>query len=108
MMKHAMTSGMIAASVILSSGGWVFAGAGNPSGTGQPSQECADVDMSAPDNHRPGNASGPQAQGAFNPTGVADQVYAGAPKNPNAGDSGNPHANSQYDVACVKNQSPPQ
>jgi hypothetical protein len=67
--------------------GW--AGAGNPSGTGQPSQECEDV--------RPGQASsGPGS--AFNEDGVAGTVYAGEqPQN-----SKNPTSVSQYDVACTK------
>ncbi len=61
----------------------------NPSGTGQPNQECETV--------RPGHASSARGS-AFNPNGVADRHYAGEqPQN-----SRNPHSVSQYDVACFQ------
>src|SRR5713101_1496452 len=65
--------------------------AGNPSGTGQPSQSCQSQPSS------PGNAANTSG-GAFNPTGVAATHYAGAqPQNSN-----NPNSVSQYDVACYQ------
>jgi hypothetical protein len=61
--------------------------AGNPMGTGQPSQSCgSDTAPLAP----PGFSSGGFANAEFH--------YAGSEGNPNA--SGNTHAVSQYDVAC--------
>ncbi|GAA0680545.1 hypothetical protein GCM10010193_37740 [Kitasatospora atroaurantiaca] len=67
--------------------------AANPSGTGQPPQECGS--SAAP--NRPGHAE--LARGsAFNPEGVAGTHYAGEqPQN-----SHNPHSVSQYDVACFQ------
>jgi hypothetical protein len=63
----------------------------NPSGTGQPSADCADFSSS------PGqSASAPGS--AFNPNGVAGTVYAGEqPQN-----SINPQSVSQYDIACLQ------
>jgi len=59
--------------------------------TGQPNQTCGSA--SAPET--PGNAASARGS-AFNPNGVAGQVYAGQqPQN-----SGNPKSVSQYDVAC--------
>src|SRR5215472_805143 len=59
--------------------------------TGQPNQSCGSA--SAPET--PGNASSARGS-AFNPNGVAGQVYAGQqPQNSN-----NPKSVSQYDVAC--------
>jgi hypothetical protein len=67
---------------------------GNPSGTGQPSQECEDV--------RPGHAAAAPGS-AFNPDGNAGTHYAGEqPQN-----STNPHSVSQYDVACFHQPSNP-
>jgi len=61
----------------------------NPSGTGQPSQECEDV--------RPGRADSAPGS-AFNEDGNAGTHYAGEqPQN-----SKNPHSVSQYDVACFQ------
>ena len=65
---------------------------GNPSGTGQPSQECEDI--------RPGHAVAAPGS-AFNPDGNAGTRYAGEqPQN-----STNSHSVSQYDVACAKQPS---
>ena len=59
--------------------------------TGQPNQSCGSA--SAPET--PGNAASARGS-AFNPNGVAGQVYAGQqPQN-----SRNPKSVSQYDVAC--------
>ena len=59
--------------------------------TGQPNQSCGSA--SAPET--PGNAASARGS-AFNPNGVAGQVYAGQqPQN-----SANPKSVAQYDVAC--------
>ena len=63
--------------------------AGNPNGTGQPSQSCQAEPMT------PGQAATARGS-AFNTSGIAGTVYAGTqPQNSN-----NPHSVSQYDVAC--------
>jgi len=90
-------AGILASGALLVASMGVAAGASfaaaNPSGTGQPSQECGD---SAALN-RPGHAE--LALGsAFNPDGIAGTHYAGEqPQNSN-----NPHSVSQYDVACFQ------
>ena len=75
----------------------VFA-AGNPSGTGQPSQTC--LSSTAPS--EPGQA-GSAPGSAFNENGgTAGSVYAGSqPQNSN-----NPNSVSQYDVACFQVSQP--
>jgi hypothetical protein len=67
--------------------------AGNPAGTGQPSQTCGDPTALM----TPGSSvSAPGS--AFNPDGHAGTVYAGEqPQN-----STNPKSVSQYDVACFQ------
>lgn len=67
-------------------------GAGNPAGTGQPSQTC--LSSTAPS--EPGNAATAPGS-AFNENGgTAGGMYAGnQPQNSN-----NPKSVSQYDVAC--------
>ena len=69
-------------------------GAGNPSGTGQPSQTC----LSATAPSEPGNAASAPGS-AFNENGgIAGSMYAGSqPQNSN-----NPKSVSQYDVACFQ------
>jgi hypothetical protein len=69
-------------------------GAGNPSGTGQPSQTC--LSSTAPS--EPGNAAVASGS-AFNENGgIAGSMYAGSqPQNSN-----NPKSVSQYDVACFQ------
>ena len=76
-----------------------YAGGGNPSGTGPPNQTCQDTANSAGQLSTPGH-SGASPGSVFNEPGFGSvnggkggQAYnaAGAP--------------SQYDVACVKNQS---
>ena len=69
-------------------------GAGNPSGTGQPSQMC--LSGAAPG--EPGNAASAPGS-AFNENGgIAGSMYAGSqPQNSN-----NPASVSQYDVACFQ------
>ena len=66
-------------------------GAGNPSGTGQPSQSCQ-AEPTGP----PGLISTTNGFAT-----VAVNVYAGAPGTPSQA-NGNPHAVSQYDVACFQ------
>lgn len=68
--------------------------AGNPAGTGQPSQTC--LSSSAP--MEPGNAASAPGS-AFNENGgIAGSMYAGSqPQN-----SKNPKSVSQYDVACYR------
>jgi hypothetical protein len=69
-------------------------GAGNPSGTGQPSQTC----LSSMAASEPGNAASAPGS-AFNENGgIAGSMYAGSqPQNSN-----NPKSVSQYDVACFQ------
>jgi hypothetical protein len=69
-------------------------GAGNPSGTGQPSQTC----LSGTALSEPGNAAAAPGS-AFNENGgIAGSMYAGSqPQNSN-----NPNSVSQYDVACFQ------
>ncbi len=64
--------------------------AGNPNGTGQPSQSC-------------GSATASMSPNGFNTAGFANaaNVYAGSPGTPSAA-NGNSHAVSQYDVACFQ------
>ena len=70
--------------------------AGNPSGTGQPSQTC--LSTSAP--NEPGNAANAPGS-AFNENGgIAGGVYAGNGENTETPANG--HAVSQYDVACYQ------
>src|SRR3954462_13066819 len=72
-------------------GAGVAAAAGNPSTTGQPSQECGASNAGT----RPGHSMTAPGS-AFNPDGKAGTVYAGEqPQN-----SKNPHSVSQYDTAC--------
>jgi hypothetical protein len=69
-------------------------GAGNPSGTGQPSQTC--LSSTAPS--EPGSAASAPGS-AFNENGgIAGSMYAGGqPQNSN-----NLKSVSQYDVACFQ------
>jgi hypothetical protein len=69
-------------------------GAGNPSGTGQPSQTC--LSSTAPS--EPGSAASAPGS-AFNENGgIAGSMYAGdQPQNSN-----NLKSVSQYDVACFQ------
>src|SRR5437016_2286053 len=74
----------------------VFA-AGNPSGTGQPSQTC--LSSTAP--NEPGNAASAPGS-AFNENGgTAGSVYAN-PTSQGGTSSGNTHVVAQYDVACFQ------
>jgi hypothetical protein len=62
-------------------------GAPNPSGTGQPNQECEDVQP-------PGFGNG-----GF---GNAESHYAGSSGTPSEANAGCPHVVSQYEVACYQ------
>jgi len=64
----------------------------NPSGTGQPNQECEDI--------HPGRAASAPGS-AFNENGKAGTVYAN-PDSRGGISSGNSHVVSQYDVACYQ------
>ena len=69
-------------------------GAGNPSGTGQPSQTC--LSSSAP--NEPGNAASAPGSAFNEDGGIAGSMYAGSqPQN-----SKNAKSVSQYDVACFQ------
>lgn len=71
-------------------------GAGNPSGTGQPSQTC--LSSTAPS--EPGHAASAPGS-AFNENGgTAGNVYAG--NGVSATTANSSHAVSQYDVACYQ------
>jgi hypothetical protein len=84
---------LLAATVFVLAAAPAF-GAGNPSGTGQPSQTC--LSTTAPS--EPGNAASAPGS-AFNENGgIAGSMYAGSqPQNSN-----NPKSVSQYDVACFQ------
>jgi hypothetical protein len=85
---------MLLAGVVFALAAGPAFGAGNPSGTGQPSQTC--LSDTAPS--EPGNAAS-AAGSAFNENGgIAGSLYAGSqPQNSN-----NPNSVSQYDVACFQ------
>ena len=69
-------------------------GAGNPSGTGQPSQTC--LSSTAPS--EPGSAASAAGSACNENGGIAGSMYAGSqPQNSN-----NPASVSQYDVACFQ------
>lgn len=73
--------------------------AGNPSGTGQPSQTC--LSTTAPT--EPGQAStAPGSAFNENPGGTAGAVYANPGSQGGMSSGGNTHVVSQYDVACFQ------
>ena len=85
-------AGLLAVTLSTAIGNTAFA-APNPSGTGQPSQECGEEDTFV----RPGHADTARGS-AFNPDGIAGMHYAGEqPQN-----SKNEKSVSQYDVACFQ------
>ena len=89
-MNRRVVSIIVGASLALALGAGTAA-AGNPAGTGQPSQSCQ------------AEPTGPA--GILSTTnGFATRavnVYAGSPGTPSAA-NGNAHAVSQYDVACYQ------
>src|SRR5947208_3339511 len=97
-MRRALMTVAIGGAITLGTSGIALAGGGNPSGTGQPSQHCADDGSQAP------GSSGSASGSAFNPDGTAGQNYAGEDG------TGSQHSNSsnavsQYDTACSKTSS---
>jgi hypothetical protein len=83
-MRHLSLAALTAA-LVLALPAASLAGAGNPSGTGPPSQNCENVINTVPGGHAPGKSE--EATGSpFNPEGIAGGKY-------NA-------ERSQYDVAC--------
>jgi len=95
-MKKFLIGGSIALAILLFSATASFA-AGNPSGTGQPSQTCVTTVSAA---NEPGNA-GTAPGSAFNENGgTAGAVYAG--NGVSATTANSAHAVSQYDVACYQ------
>jgi hypothetical protein len=68
-----------------------------PNGTSQPDQSCEEL------GNQPGNAGSSENTGsAFSPNGKSGTVYAGEQTNVN---DKNTASVSQYDVACLHNQS---
>ncbi len=94
-MRRLISLGAVTAALMLPAGlaASPALAAGNPNGTGQPSQSCGSP--TAP--NTPGNAVSARGS-AFNPNGQAGSVYAGTQPQP----STNGHAVSQYDVACYQ------
>lgn len=92
-MKRFVTAAVIAAALSVP-GAFPAVAAGNPAGTGQPSQTC----LSATAMMEPGHAASARGS-AFNENGgIAGSMYAGSqPQN-----SKNPTSASQYDVACYQ------
>ena len=87
------SASVLASGFLVVAGAGVANAAGNPSGTGQPSQTCGDPTAMT----RPGSSTSAPGS-AFNPDGRAGTVYAGEqPQN-----STNPKSVSQYDVACFQ------
>jgi hypothetical protein len=96
-MKRLMTAMLFAAAFSMPAV-LPVAAAGNPSGTGQPSQTC----LMGTALTEPGNAAAAPGS-AFNedPGGTAGAVYAN-PGSQGGMSSGNTHVVSQYDVACFQ------
>jgi hypothetical protein len=78
---------LVACMLVLGASAPAALAASNPSGTGQPNQECEDVQP-------PGFGSG----GFEN----AETHYAGSSGTPSAAHANSSHAISQYDVACYQ------
>ena len=75
---------VVAALIIAAFAAGPASAAPNPSGTGQPSAECGD----------PGATS--------EPPGFATDGFANAEEHYADSQNGNPHAVSQYDIACYQ------
>jgi hypothetical protein len=84
---------MVMAAVFALAAGPAF-GAGNPAGTGQPSQSC--LSGTAPS--EPGNAASAPGSAFNEDSGTAGSMYAGSQPQ----SSNNPKSVSQYDVACFQ------
>ncbi len=89
-MRAALIAGLIAGFTLMAGAAPAFA-AGNPSGTGLPSQSCQDIEAAG--GTVPGNSSSSPGS-PFNEPGI----------NSVAGGTGGQHYNetSQYDVACYQ------
>ena|SRR5947209_12087214 len=99
-MRTFVVVALLGASLGISSGSTAQA-SGNPNGTGQPSASCQLTTSPLGGPNFPGN-TGNSPGSAFN--GSAGSVYAN-PGSQGGISSGNTHVVSQYDVACVHNQS---
>jgi len=96
-LKSTLFVGILAASSLACGAAWATDPHSGGS-TGQPSQSCEAEPMT------PGHAA--SAPGSpFNPDGHAGTQYAGEKPLPN-GDTKNPMAVSQYDVACFQVSQP--
>jgi hypothetical protein len=89
-MRAAVASALLAGALVVAGATPAFA-AGNPNGTGLPSQSCQDVEAAG--GTVPGNSSSSPGS-PFNEPGI----------NSTAGGTGGQHysATSQYDVACFQ------
>ena len=87
-MRNLVTSGLVAVTLTMSGAAPAFA-AGNPNGTGRPSQSCQDIEAAG--GTTPGHASTSPGS-PFNEPGI----------NSTLGGTGGQHYSetSQYDVAC--------
>jgi hypothetical protein len=91
-------TGMLAGALALAAGG-PAAAAGNPNGTGQPSQTCLSSTVPSETGNSASAPGSPfNEPSSISPGGTAGGVYAGSqPQNSN-----NPHSVSEYDVACYQ------
>jgi hypothetical protein len=89
MVRRLLGSAAAAVLVLGLSAGGAFAGGGNPAGTGQPGAECGDEGATLMPH---GFTTGGFAN--------AEEHYAGSDGTGSL-NSGNWHAVSQYDIACV-------
>ncbi|SEM34126.1 hypothetical protein [Streptacidiphilus jiangxiensis] len=91
-MRRIIAAGSLAVLLSLAGTAPAWAGAGNPSGTGPPSQSCQTIEGNG--GTTPGHASGSPGS-PFNEPGI----------NTPLGGTGGQHYsnNSQYDVACFHN-----
>ncbi len=95
-MRRASVAAVLIAVISLGCGATAWA-AGNPNGTGQPSQSCQ-AEPASPGNASSARGSAFNEPSATSPGGVAGTHYAGsAPQNSN-----NPKSVAQYDVACYQ------
>ncbi len=97
-MKRILMATLVSGLVTLGLAAPAFAGSGNPSGTGPPSQTC--LSSTAP--NEPGNASSSPGSPFNEPSGTSSGGTGGshyAGNGPSTLDH-NPPVASQYDVAC--------
>lgn len=96
-LKSSLFVGILAASSVIAGAAWATDPHSGGS-TGQPNQSCQAEPMT------PGNAASAPGS-AFNPDGHAGTQYAGQKPLPN-GNTKNPTAVAQYDVACFQVSQP--